>query len=219
MRVFILDNYDSFTYNIAQSLQKLGIKILVKRANQTSIKKIKKFSPQRIIISPGPMSPKEHPFIFTVIKNFYRKIPILGICLGMQAINEFFGGKTKKAPQPVHGKVSAIFHNQNGIFSGLPLPFSGARYHSLIIDKVPPELLITAYAKNPPLIPPFKKGGSGGFKNIPMAIKHKKYPVFGVQFHPESFLTPDGEKIFKNFLKIYDQQIFTKNKKNNSKKI
>ncbi len=186
MKIFILDNYDSFTYNIAQNLQKLGTKVLVKRGEQTSIKQIEKFHPQRIVISPGPMSPAKHPFIFSVIENFYQKIPILGICLGMQAINEYFGGKTKKSPFPLHGKTSSIFHQQTSIFSGIPSPFAAARYHSLIVDEIPFELQLTAFTE----------------KNVPMAIEHKKYPIFGLQFHPESFLTSEGNKIFNNFVSL-----------------
>lgn len=186
MNVFLLDNYDSFTYNIVQLLQTLGATPLVRRNTDASLSLLKKFSPDRIIISPGPMGPDDHEFIYTLIENFHRSIPMLGICLGMQAVNKYFGGDIGKAPVPVHGKTSQIFHSHEGIFKGIPSPFISARYHSLIVSKIPSCLRKTAFTED----------------NIPMGLSHADYPVFGVQFHPESYLSKYGKKLMRNFLEI-----------------
>ncbi len=184
MKVFLLDNYDSFTFNIVQLLETLGVTPVVKRASDMESGRIREISPDRIIISPGPMQPENHYFIRPLIRDFYENVPILGICLGMQAVNIFFGGKIIKAPVPVHGKESKIFHSHEGIFKGIPSPFTAARYHSLVIDRVPQNLRITASTED----------------NIPMAIKHESKPVYGVQFHPESYLSKYGTRILRNFL-------------------
>ncbi len=186
MKVFLLDNYDSFTYNIVQLLESLGETPLVLRSSEASLSLLEKFSPDRIIISPGPMGPDDHGFIYSLIDNFYRRVPMLGVCLGMQAVNRYFGGKVVKAPLPVHGKTSEILHSHEGIFKGIPSPFISARYHSLIVSKIPSCLKAAAFTGD----------------DIPMALLHRDYPVFGVQFHPESYLSKYGKKLMKNFLEI-----------------
>ncbi len=185
MKVFLLDNYDSFTYNIAQLLETLGVSPCVRRDASASIPFIEDYSPDRVIISPGPMRPENHRFINTVIERFHAVVPILGICLGMQAINVFFGGNIRRAPAPVHGKTSKIYHCGEGILKGIPSPFISARYHSLIVSNVPDVLKETAFTED----------------GVPMALMHRREPVFGVQFHPESYLSMRGRQIMKNFLK------------------
>lgn len=186
MKVFLLDNYDSFTYNIVQLLESLGETPFVLRNTDASISLLEKFSPDRIIISPGPMSPDDHVFIYSLLERFHREVPVLGVCLGMQAVNKYFGGEVVKAPLPVHGKTSKIFHSHEGIFKGIPSPFVSARYHSLIASKIPSCLRATAFTAD----------------EVPMALAHGDYPVFGVQFHPESYLSKYGKKLMKNFLEI-----------------
>ena len=186
MNVFLLDNYDSFTYNIVHLIESFGETPLVCRNTEATISRLKRFSPDRIIISPGPMRPDDHAFIYSLIDGFHRSVPILGVCLGMQAVNVYFGGKVVKAPVPVHGKTSKIFHRHEGIFRGIPSPFTAARYHSLIVSDIPPVLETSARTGD----------------NIPMALSHRDYPVFGVQFHPESYLSRYGKKLMKNFLEI-----------------
>ncbi len=184
MKVFLLDNFDSFTYNIVQMLQPLGIKPVVSRNTDITLPELSQLSPDKIIISPGPMRPYKHNLIFALLEEFYRSTPVLGICLGMQAINEHFGGKLARAPVPVHGKTSRVFHRHEGIFKGVPSPFRSARYHSLVISDMPGVLRKTAETED----------------GIPMAIEHRQYPLFGVQFHPESYLSRYGKKIMQNFL-------------------
>lgn len=189
-KILLLDNYDSFTYNIVQQVQ--GIKqfdIVVKRNDETINNSDYQFD--ILIISPGPKTPNDAGISKEIIKKYYKIKPILGVCLGMQCINEVFGGKTIQSDNPMHGKISHITHTAQGIFKNVPQNIGVARYHSLLIDKVSDELSITALANG----------------KIPMAIQHKKYPVFGVQFHPESFLTQYGNLIMKNFLKIPNQKL------------
>jgi anthranilate synthase component 2 len=182
-KIILIDNYDSFTYNLANLiLYNFNGKLDVVRNDKLSLEDIDRYN--AIVISPGPKKPKDAIFSNQVINNFYREKPILGVCLGMQIINEVFGGETDKAPYPVHGKTSLIKNNKYGIFSNLPTEFKVARYHSLICRVVSKEFIITA-----------EKDG------IPMAIQHKFYKIFGVQFHPESFLTEFGNEMMKNFLK------------------
>ncbi|MFA4858771.1 MAG: aminodeoxychorismate/anthranilate synthase component II [Candidatus Margulisiibacteriota bacterium] len=185
--LLVIDNYDSFTYNLVQYLGELGATLKVIRNDKIDIAGIKKLKPAKIIISPGPGSPKDAGISVQVIKEFSGKIPILGVCLGHQSIAYAFGGKIIHARRLMHGKTSKIYHNGKDIFKGLPNPFTATRYHSLVAEKksFPPCLKITAWTKDD--------------KEI-MGIKHKTHPTFGVQFHPESILTEEGKKLLKNFL-------------------
>lgn len=183
--ILLIDNYDSFTYNLYQQIESLGSKTIVKENDKISIREIKKLSPSHIVISPGPGTPRESGISPQIIKEFYSKLPILGVCLGHQAIAEVFGSKTVRAKYVLHGKVSNIINTGKNLFEGTKKTFKVARYHSLIIDKVPHDFNLDAYTD----------------KNEIMAITHKKYPLYGIQFHPESFLTEEGNKIMKNFLK------------------
>ena len=182
--VLIIDNYDSFTYNLYQQIASMGWEVVVKENDQITLSDIEKLAPSHIIISPGPKSPSSSGISSSVIENFYTTIPILGVCLGHQCIGEVFGSKTVKAPLVVHGKVSLINHSGTGIFTGINSPISVARYHSLIIDKLPPGFSLTAWTED----------------NLIMGIEHNGYPLFGVQFHPESFMTSEGDLIMRNFL-------------------
>lgn len=184
--IVMIDNYDSFTYNLVQYLGELGQKLLVFRNDVITISEIEKLKPSHIVISPGPGRPGNAGISEEVIRHFYKKTPILGVCLGHQAIAEVFGAKIVKAKNLMHGKTSQIYHNQKTIYKGIPNPFTATRYHSLIVEnKSLPECLeINAWTE----------------KDEIMGIKHKRYPVFGVQFHPESVLTEVGKRILKNFL-------------------
>jgi len=182
-KIFILDNYDSFTYNIYHALARPGFDIVIRQPHQTSLKKIQMINPGAVIFSPGPKRPGNYPLMHALLDAYVDNKPILGICLGMQAINEYFGGNTIKAIEPVHGKVSRIDILGGKLFSSMPDTLKVARYHSLIVDNVADEFRITArYGK------------------VIMAFEHITYRVHGVQFHPESFLTDDGHQIFENFL-------------------
>ena len=184
--ILIIDNYDSFTYNLVQYLGELGVEMEVARNDAITIDEIKQMKPDAIVISPGPCTPYEAGISIDVIKQFHKSTPILGVCLGHQAIGVAFGGKVIKAPTVMHGKVSEVYHNNSSIFSGLPNPFKATRYHSLIVDKntLPDSLEVTAWTKD---------------GNI-MVLKHKEFPTFGVQFHPESIMTEFGKEILKNFI-------------------
>lgn len=186
--LLVIDNYDSFTYNLVQYLEELNAKVLVYRNDKITKEELKRKKIDRIVISPGPGRPEDSGISCEVIKEFYRKIPILGVCLGHQCIGYVFGAKIVRAPEIMHGKTSYIYHSNKGIFKGLKNPFIATRYHSLIIDRktLPLNLEITAYTKN----------------NLIMGIKEKTSNLWGVQFHPESILTEDGKKLLKNFLKI-----------------
>ena len=186
-KLFVLDNYDSFTYNLVQLFMPFDLKITVCRNNKVPVGYIEKIKPDYIVISPGPKDPQYAGISTALIKKFAKKIPILGVCLGMQSINEAFGGKTIKAPIPVHGKTSLIHHNGKGLFKNIKFPFNAARYHSLIVrlNSASP-LKITAKTKD----------------GIIMGIEYPNYNIYGVQFHPESFLTEHGSIIAKNFLNI-----------------
>ncbi|MCS7203244.1 MAG: aminodeoxychorismate/anthranilate synthase component II [Thermodesulfovibrio sp.] len=186
--ILLIDNYDSFTYNLYQYLGELGQKVIVFRNDQLSINQIEEINPDRIVISPGPCTPKEAGISVEVIKYFVGKIPILGVCLGHQAIGEAFGGKVIRCPEIVHGKTSLIYHDGKTIFTGLPNPFEATRYHSLVVDRdsLPECLTITAWTSN----------------GIIMGIRHKEFKVEGVQFHPESILTKVGKDLLRNFLKL-----------------
>jgi len=184
--IVLIDNYDSFTYNIYQLVAKGGKKVLVVRNDQITLSEIEALMPTHLIISPGPGRPEDAGICVEAIKYFAPKIPILGVCLGHQAIGVAFGGKVISAGQIMHGKSSLVFHSRKHLFKGMPLPFKAGRYHSLIIDKqtLPKTLSIEAETD----------------KGIIMAVKHKEYPCFGVQFHPESILTPEGEQFIDQFL-------------------
>jgi len=184
--ILVIDNYDSFTYNLVQYLGELGEDPSVSRNDEITLKRIAGLKPKKIIISPGPGTPRDAGISKNVIREFSGKIPILGVCLGHQCIGEVFGGKIVRAKRIMHGKTSMVYHNGKTIFKGIPSPLEATRYHSLIIDcrLVPKSLQIIAETKK---------------KEI-MGIKHKKHPTWGLQFHPESILTGQGKTILKNFL-------------------
>jgi anthranilate synthase/aminodeoxychorismate synthase-like glutamine amidotransferase len=186
--ILVIDNYDSFTYNLVQYLGQLRKDLRVFRNDKISIARIKQLNPERIVISPGPGRPENAGISCELIDKFKGRIPILGVCLGHQAIGYVFGGKIVQAKNIMHGKTSMIYHNKKGIFKGVASPFEATRYHSLLVDrKTFPEILeITAWTKD---------------KEI-MGLKHREYPIWGVQFHPESILTKAGLKLLSNFLKL-----------------
>ena len=186
--ILMIDNYDSFTYNLVQYLGEMGEELRVFRNDAITIDKIKKLKPARIVISPGPGNPKEAGISKEVIRQFGPKIPLLGVCLGHQCIGEVFGGKVVGADRLMHGKTSPILHRGEGIFRGLDNPFTATRYHSLLVERksLPKELSVTAETKE---------------KEI-MGLQHKKYPIYGVQFHPESILTQSGKELLRNFLNL-----------------
>jgi anthranilate synthase/aminodeoxychorismate synthase-like glutamine amidotransferase len=186
--ILIIDNYDSFTYNLYQYIGEISPNLIVYRNDQISIEEIEKLNPERIIISPGPCTPREAGISIDVIKHFAGKIPILGVCLGHQAIGSAFGGRIIRSPEIMHGKTSLIYHDGKTIFKGLANPFEATRYHSLIIEKesLPDCLTVTAWSSN----------------GIIMGIRHKKFMIEGVQFHPESILTKVGKDLLKNFIEL-----------------
>ncbi|HEX3820254.1 MAG TPA: aminodeoxychorismate/anthranilate synthase component II [Candidatus Sulfotelmatobacter sp.] len=188
--VFVLDNYDSFTYNLVQYIGELGEKVEVRRNDQVTVSEIAALKPERIVVSPGPCTPREAGISIELIQQFAGKIPVLGVCLGHQAIGEAFGGRVIRAPHLMHGKTSAVIHDNKTVFQGLPLPMTATRYHSLIVEEknLPSDLEVSAWTT--------EKDGS---RTI-MGLRHKKFPVEGVQFHPESVLTDSGKKLVENFL-------------------
>jgi len=190
--IFVLDNYDSFTYNLVQYLGELGADVRVARNNQITIDEIEALEPERILISPGPCTPQDAGISMDVIRHFTGKLPILGVCLGHQAIGAVFGGQVVRAANLMHGKTSEIEHDGRTIFGGVPSPFTATRYHSLIVaeEGLPVELEISARTQE-----------SDG-TNVIMGLRHRRYPVEGVQFHPESVLTSEGKKLIKNFLQL-----------------
>jgi len=185
--ILVIDNYDSFTYNLVQLIGELGFEICVFRNDKITVPEIKKLRPDRIILSPGPGRPENARICIPLIKSLYKKIPIFGVCLGHQAIGYAFGGKIVNAPEILHGKTSQIHHDSKTIFRGLKNPFAATRYHSLIVDEknVPECFEVSATTQS----------------DIIMGIRHKGHPLEGVQFHPESFLTSEGKKLLKNFVK------------------
>ena len=189
--VFVLDNYDSFTYNLVQYLGELGAEVEVRRNDQVSIAEIEALRPERIVISPGPCTPADAGISVELIRHFAGKVPVLGVCLGHQAIGEAFGGKVVRAKNIMHGKTSRVEHDGKTIFKGLESPMTATRYHSLIVadDQLPPELEVSAHT--------VERDGT----QVIMGLRHRKFPVEGVQFHPESVLTDDGKKLVENFLK------------------
>lgn len=192
--IFLLDNYDSFTYNLVQRIGEIdpALEIRVERNDQITVEQIADLSPERIIISPGPCTPTEAGVSRDVIRHFGPTTPVLGVCLGHQSLADVFGAKVVRADRLMHGKTSEIYHNNTGMFAGLPDPFTATRYHSLIVPKetVPDCLEITAWVDEP----------DHGFEV--MGLQHKEYPVHGVQFHPESFLTAKGFDLLRNFLAV-----------------
>lgn len=186
--ILMIDNYDSFTYNLVQYISELGERLDVRRNDRVDIECIEKLRPSHIVISPGPGRPSDAGISNDVIRKFSGKIPILGVCLGHQCIAEVFGGKVVNAHRLMHGKTSIIYHTKTGIFKGMPDPFEATRYHSLIVERksLPKVFQVSAWTKE---------------KEI-MALKHKRFPVWGVQFHPESILTKNGKKLLKNFINI-----------------
>ena len=184
--LLMIDNYDSFTYNLVQYFGELGQEVKVYRNDEITIKEARKLKPEYLVISPGPCAPKQAGISLEIIREFRADLPILGVCLGHQAIGEAFGGNIVKAPKPMHGKLSKIQHNSNFLFSNIENNFLVTRYHSLTIDpqSLPDELEITAKSED----------------GVIMGIKHKVYNILGVQFHPESIKTENGKKILSNFL-------------------
>jgi len=186
--MLVIDNYDSFTYNLVQYLGELRANPKVWRNDQISLAQIKRLKPKGIVISPGPCTPREAGISNDVIKTFSGQIPILGVCLGHQCIGASFGGKIVRAKRIMHGKTSEIYHRRTDVFRGLPVPFTATRYHSLLVDKktLPPELQVTAWTDRGEI----------------MGLRHRRHPTWGVQFHPESILTDVGKELLNNFLKL-----------------
>jgi anthranilate synthase/aminodeoxychorismate synthase-like glutamine amidotransferase len=189
--VFVLDNYDSFTYNLVQYLGELGAQVEVRRNDQVTVDEIAGMRPERIVISPGPCTPHEAGISIDLIRHFAGKVPLLGVCLGHQAIGAAFGGNVVRARNLMHGKTSQVEHDGKTIFQGVSSPMTATRYHSLIVaeDALPAELEVSAWTRD-----------SDGTRVI-MGLRHRKFPVEGVQFHPESVLTVEGKKMIGNFLK------------------
>jgi len=188
MKILVIDNYDSFTYNLVQLLGKFKSKLIIKRNDEINEEQIAELNPDKILISPGPGKPEDSNGTLTAIEKFGEKIPILGVCLGHQAIGIIYGGKVIKAPILMHGKTSFINHDNKTLFENIPQRFEATRYHSLIVDKetLPADLEISAETDD----------------GVIMGIRHKKFPVEGIQFHPESILTKEGKNIIKNWLQL-----------------
>jgi anthranilate synthase component 2 len=189
--ILLIDNYDSFTYNVYQYLGELGAELSVVRNDEITVAQIERLAPEKIVISPGPCTPNEAGISLEVIKRFAGEIPLLGICLGHQAIGQAFGGEVRRARTVMHGKTSPIHHEGKGVFRGLPQPMTATRYHSLIVgwDSLPDCLEVTAWTETPE-----------GEKDEIMGLRHRTLPVEGVQFHPESIFSPQGKTLLENFL-------------------
>ncbi len=185
--LLLIDNYDSFTYNLYQYLEELGARVTVRRNDEVTLAEIEAMQPSHLVISPGPCTPNEAGLSCQIIAHFGTRIPTLGVCLGHQAIGQVYGGRVIRAPEPVHGKTSLMYHQGGGVFQGLPSPFSANRYHSLIVERasLPDELEITSETAD----------------GLIMGLRHRQYPVEGVQFHPESIMTPQGKDLLRNFLR------------------
>jgi anthranilate synthase/aminodeoxychorismate synthase-like glutamine amidotransferase len=190
--VFVLDNYDSFTYNLVQYLGELGAEVVVRRNDRVTVTEIEEMKPDRILVSPGPCTPQEAGISVELIRHFAGKVPLLGVCLGHQALGAAFGGKVVRAGTLMHGKTSEVKHDGKTIFRDLPSPLTATRYHSLVVSEkdLPGELEVSAST--------VEKDGS---RTI-MGLRHKKFPVEGVQFHPESVLTGEGKNLIRNFLRL-----------------
>ncbi|MBF0161241.1 MAG: aminodeoxychorismate/anthranilate synthase component II [Magnetococcales bacterium] len=190
--LLLIDNYDSFTYNLAQYLGELGADVRVVRNDAIQLEEIRQLAPRQIVLSPGPGNPDQAGITLEVIRAFSGHIPILGVCLGHQAIGQVFGGEVVRAPQIMHGKVSEIHHDNTGLFLGLPNPLTATRYHSLVVaaDSIPETLVVSAWTEPGPAAP-----------RLVMGLRHKSMAVQGVQFHPESILTECGHALLANFLR------------------
>lgn len=186
-RILMIDNYDSFTYNLVQYLGELGAEPVVWRNDQFALRDVEDLDPDGIVVSPGPCTPKEAGLSVPLIQQYAPKYPILGVCLGHQSIGQAFGARVVRHRLIVHGKTSPIEHDGSGVFAGLPTPFTATRYHSLVVEDLPPELRVTAWVDE----------AEG---RTVMGLQHTRYPTFGVQFHPESVLTEGGKQILENFL-------------------
>lgn len=184
--ILLLDNYDSFTYNLYQYLCELGAEVLVRRNDELGVGDVAALAPEKIVISPGPCTPNEAGISVALIRELGERVPILGVCLGHQSIGAAYGGAVVRAPVVMHGKLSAIHHNDTGVFAGLPQPFQATRYHSLIVrrDDLPACLEVTAWTED----------------GLIMGLRHRDHPVEGVQFHPESIMTEAGKALLRNFL-------------------
>ena len=189
--ILLIDNYDSFTYNVYQYLGELGADVSVIRNDEITVAQIERLAPEKIVVSPGPCTPNEAGISLAVIERFAGEIPLLGICLGHQAIGQAFGGEVRRARTVMHGKTSPIHHEGKGIFKGLPQPMTATRYHSLIVgwDSLPDCLEVTAWTETPE-----------GQRDEIMGLRHRTLPVEGVQFHPESIFSPEGKILLGNFL-------------------
>jgi anthranilate synthase/aminodeoxychorismate synthase-like glutamine amidotransferase len=194
-KVLVIDNYDSFTYNLVQRLGELGADVTVVRNDAVTVDELERKKPERLVLSPGPCTPNEAGICLATIRRFcgldgskkrVRPVPILGVCLGHQSIGQAFGGRVIRARAPVHGKAEEIVHDKSTLFRGAPRPLFAGRYHSLVVEEksLPKEIVVSARTRD----------------GIVMALRHRKLPVFGVQFHPESILTPDGQTLLENFL-------------------
>lgn len=190
VKLLVIDNYDSFTYNLVQMFRQYPLEVRVFRSDAIDLARIETLNPNYILISPGPKDPAHAGISMDLIRHWYRRVPILGVCLGMQCLNEVFGGRTVPSRQPMHGKTSQVTHYGKGIFAGLPNPFQAARYHSLAVSPdaaaLENELIISARCDDYTI----------------MGLRHQRYPLCGVQFHPESFLTEHGFALVENFLKL-----------------
>jgi len=188
LKVLLIDNYDSFTYNLAQIFGELGAKVVVKRNDEVALEDVQTLRPARICVSPGPGQPRDAGISCDLIRNFGAQIPMLGVCLGHQCIGHVFGGEIVRAPKLMHGKTSAISHTGTGVFENLARPFEATRYHSLVVKRetFPQTLMITAESDDGEI----------------MGLQHRKFPIHGVQFHPESILTGEGRKLLANFLRL-----------------
>ncbi|MFO7995086.1 MAG: aminodeoxychorismate/anthranilate synthase component II [Marinobacter sp.] len=190
--LLMIDNYDSFTYNVVQYLAELGADVHVYRNDEITVEEIEALKPERLVISPGPCTPNEAGISMAAIRHFAGKLPILGVCLGHQAIGQVYGGDVIRAGRVMHGKVSPVYHKDEGVFRGLSNPLQATRYHSLVIDKdnLPDCLEVTAWTRN----------DDGSVEEI-MGVRHKTLPIEGVQFHPESIMTEQGHELLRNFLR------------------
>ncbi|MDR6234804.1 anthranilate synthase component II [Pseudomonas oryzihabitans] len=190
--LLMLDNYDSFTYNLVQYLGELGAEVKVVRNDEVPVEALEDLAPERIVVSPGPCTPNEAGISLATLERFAGKLPVLGVCLGHQSLGQAFGGEVVRAREPMHGKTSPVYHNGEGVFSGLPNPFTVTRYHSLVVKRetLPDCLEITAWTQHP----------DGSIDEI-MGLRHREFMIEGVQFHPESILTEHGHDLLANFLK------------------